>query len=95
MAVLDPRKTYKNLKKKGFQDAENRSSDHKYLEFYYNGLLVLYTKVSHGNKDIGDHLIKQMADQCKLDKNDFLDLAKCPLNFEGYIEKLRALEDII
>lgn len=89
MAVLDTKKTYRNLKKKGFQDAVHRSSDHNYLEFYHNEKLVLYTKVSHGKKEITNFLIKQMSDQCKLDKSDFIDLVKCPLDKEGYIVLLK------
>ena len=95
MAVLDPKKTYRNLKKKGFQDAVNRSSDHKYLEFYHDEVLVLYTKISHGSKEIGNYLIKQMSDQCKLNKKDFMDLANCPLDIDGYIDKLQELKLIV
>jgi predicted RNA binding protein YcfA (HicA-like mRNA interferase family) len=89
MAVLDAKKTYKNLLKKGFVDAPNRSDDHKYLELYHNDMLVLYTKISHGEKDLGDHLIKQMYAQCKLDKTQFLDLARCPMSQDAYFEMLR------
>jgi hypothetical protein len=52
--VLDGSKTYKSLKKKGFEDSPTKSVDHKYLEFYHEGKLVLYTKLSHGSKkDLG------------------------------------------
>ena len=61
MAVIDSKKTYNNLKKKGFVDSINHSDDHKYLELYHQGKLILYTKISHGSKkDVGDFLIKQM-----------------------------------
>ncbi len=85
MSVLDAKKTYKNLKKKGFVDSVNHSKDHKRLELFYNDKLVCHTKISHGNKDIGKYLIKQMSFQCKLDKNKFVDLANCPLSKEEYI----------
>jgi len=88
MSVLDPKKTLKNLRKKGFVDSFNHSKDHKYLELFHNNKLVCYTKISHGNKDIGDPLIKQMSFQCKLDKDEFMDLAKCPMSEEEYIELL-------
>lgn len=88
MSVLDPKKTYKNLKKKGFIDSPERSSDHKYLDFYLEDKLVLYTKISHGNDDIDDYLIKQMSYQCKLTKKEFMDLANCPLSKEKYIKIL-------
>ena len=89
MAVLDAKKTYKNLKSKGFQDAPNRSDDHKYLEFYQDEQLILYTKISHGEKDLDDFLIKQMSHQCKLPKSDFMDLANCPLSKKNYIDILK------
>lgn len=88
MSALNPKKTYKNLKKKGFVDSENRSDDHKYLELFYNNKLVLYTKISHGNQDLGNHLIKQMAVQCHLDKDEFMNLSNCPLSKEDYFEIL-------
>jgi hypothetical protein len=88
MSVLDHRKTYMNLKKKGFIDSTTKSVDHKRLEFYYNEKFVLSTKLSHGKKDIDNFLIKQMSFQCKLDKNDFIDLAKCPLSRNDFIQIL-------
>lgn len=88
MSVLDPDKTYKNLKKKGFIDSKTKSIDHKRLEFFYDKKLVLSTKLSHNNKDIGNYLIHQMSFQCHLDKNDFMDLAKCPLSKEDFIQIL-------
>ncbi|GAB2636713.1 hypothetical protein GCM10027035_33010 [Emticicia sediminis] len=88
MAVLDAKKTYKNLLKKGFDDASSKSDDHKWLELFYDGKLVLHTKISHGEKDLGDFLIKQMSLQCKLDKTDFMDLANCPLSKKQYFEIL-------
>lgn len=92
MAVLDAKKTYRNLKSKGFIDAPNKSDDHKYLEFYYEDRLVLYTKISHGEKDLGDFLIKQMSHQCKLSKSEFMDLANCPLSEDEYLKILKDKE---
>ncbi len=88
MSVLDPKKTYKNLKRKGFEDTLTKSVDHKRLEFFHEDKLVLSTKLSHNSKDLGDYLIKQMSFQCHLDKNDFIDLANCPLSKEDYIDIL-------
>ena len=89
MSVLDPNKTYRNLKKKGFIDSINKSVDHKYLEFFHNDKFVLHTKISHGNKDIGNYLIKQMSFQCgELSKSELIDLANCPLTKEEYIKIL-------
>ena len=88
MSVLNPKKTYKNLKKKGFIDSTTKSVDHKRLELFYDNKLVLSTKLSHSNKDLDDYLIKQMSVQCHLNKNDFIDLANCPLSKNEFIEIL-------
>lgn len=88
MSVLDSKKTYKNLKKKGFIDSTNKSDDHKYLELFYEKKLVCYTKISHGNSDIGNYLIKQMSVQCHLDTREFIDLSNCPLSKEDYFKIL-------
>lgn len=88
MSVLDSKKTYKNLKKKGFIDSTRKSIDHKRLEFFHDNKLVLSTKLSHNSKDLGDYLVKQMSVQCHLDKNDFIDLANCPLSKEDFIQIL-------
>lgn len=90
MSVLDPKKTYRNLKKKGFIDSPDKSDDHKYLELHHEGKFVLYTKISHGNSDIDDFLIKQMSDQCKLSKKEFMDLANCPLSKGKYLKILES-----
>ena len=89
MSVLDSQKTYNNLKKKGFIDSPKKSKDHKYLELFHNGKCVLHAKISHGNKDLDDYLIKQMSVQCHLNKNDFMDLASCPLSKEDYFKILK------
>lgn len=87
--VLEKKKAYKNLKKKGFIDSINHSGDHKYLELHFNGKMILYTKLSNGSKkDIDDFLINQMSKQCKLSKNEFADLVNCPLSEKKYLKIL-------
>ena len=93
--VLDGKKAYKNLKKKGFEDSKSHSNDHKYLEYHYEGKMILYTKLSHGSKkDLNNFLIKQMSTQCKLSKQDFADLVNCPLSAEKYVDKLKELGEL-
>jgi len=88
MSVLDPKKTFKNLKKKGFTESSNKSPDHKRLEFNFNGKWVLSTKLSHNSQDLDNYLIKQMSGQCHLEKGEFLDLVNCPLSKEEFIQIL-------
>ena len=90
MSVLDPRKTYKNLMKKGFTVASSKSKGHKRLELFHEGKFILQTKISHGNSDIGEYLIKQMCVQCKLSKTEFLDLANCPMSKSVYLDILKS-----
>jgi len=88
MSVLDAKKTYKNLKKKGFIDSISHGKDHKWIEFNFNGKYVCCTKVSHGNSELDDYLIKQMSTQCRLSKQEFIDLSNCPLSEEEYLKIL-------
>ncbi len=89
MAVLDAKNTLKNLKKKGFLEAINKSEDHKWLEFWIEDRLIAQTKISHGASDLGDFLIKAMSRQCYLSKEQFMDLAKCPLSQDEYLKILK------
>jgi predicted RNA binding protein YcfA (HicA-like mRNA interferase family) len=90
MAPLDAKQTYSSLLKKGFQEAKNKSCDHKWLEFWNDGKLTrVKTKMSHGEKEINDSLISLMARQTYLTSHDFREFAECNLNQEGYILKLK------
>ena len=66
MAALDAKSTYKNFLNKGFSESSNRAKDHKPVEFYHDGKLILWTKFSHNNEDIRDSLIAKMSQQCKI-----------------------------
>ena len=89
MGALDAKKTEKNLRKKGFEEAINKSPDHIRLEFFYEGRMIVNTKLSHNGQDLDDYLIKQMAKQCGLNKIQFKDLATCPLSQEEYLSILK------
>ena len=82
---LDKSDIEKSLKKKGFIEYD---TDHKYLVYKStDGILTtIKTKLSHGAlpKSIGDTLIILMAKQCKLKKNEFIDLIKCPIDRTKY-----------
>jgi hypothetical protein len=86
MPVLDAKKTYQNLLNKGFKAAKG---DHKYLEYHFNGRIIFHTKISHGEKELQDFHIGMMKRQCKLEKNEFIDLANCPLSATDYLEILK------
>ncbi len=50
----------------------------------------MFTKTSHGAREIDDHLLGRMAKQCKLSRADFDRLIDCPLGRAGYEAKLIA-----
>lgn len=93
-----PRKKSKveaSLRSKGFEQIEG---DHHY--FVYVTLegkrTTIRTKTSHTPKikDIPDNLLSQMAQQCKLNRQDFLQLVDCPLDQAGY-EELLSKQDFL
>ncbi len=85
--ILDGDKTYKALKKKGFIDATNKSKDHKWLEFWYEGkLTTIKTKFSHNDQELNNYLIKQISTQIHLNKEQFKEYVSCSISEEQYIE---------
>jgi hypothetical protein len=85
MVSLKGQKAHRSFLKKGFKD--ERDKKHIFYYFYFNGKKsTIYTKMSHNPGDLNDYLIGRMADQLKLEKNDFVELVKCPLLEENLIE---------
>ena len=67
-----------------------REGDHHFYSLVVGGKKTgIFTKVSHGEKEIHDVLLGQMAKQARLVKKDFLDLVDCPLSADEYLKKLR------
>ena len=85
----DKRKIEEALLKKGFND---REGDHHF--FIYHTLQgkksSIRTKTSHTPKmkEISDGILAQMAKQCRLNKQDFMNLIDCPLSREQYEVRL-------
>lgn len=75
------------LCKKGFESREN---DHTFFHLYVDGRKsIIFTKISHGEKEIGDRLLAMMARQLRLSRKQFLDLIDCPLAKTQYVSLLR------
>jgi len=74
------------LEKKGFLKT---MGDHIYLRFHdtLKRKSEIKTKISHGAKEYDDILLRLMAKQLKINKNQLKDLINCPLSQENY-EKL-------
>ena len=86
MAVLKTIQIDKALRKKGF---EVSNKNHHFYYYMNNGKKTnIFTKTSHSSDEINDTLIKKMADQVRLEKNEFKELVQCTLSGERYREIL-------
>ncbi len=86
MTSLKSQKVIAGLLKKGFRRSDN---DHAFLILYVDDRRTrVWTKVSHGGKDIADPLINKMSKQVYLNKKNFVDLVNCPMTAEAYLKKL-------
>lgn len=84
---LKTRDVKKALSSKGFKEKKER--DHFYYFFYYKGKKTsIFTKISHGQREIGDNICSQMAKQTRLTNGQFRRLVDCHLTEEGYIDTL-------
>lgn len=79
----------KSLQIKGFRA---REGDHNYFNYYSKAgkKTAVFTKTSHGAREIDDSLLSRMAKQCKLSNKDFGLLIECPLDRDTYEFKLIA-----
>lgn len=87
-----------SLGKKGFTETDSYR-DHYYFMYYTQSgkKTRIITKLSRGThyKSIGNSLLNMMAKECKLNKNDFMDLIDCPLSRADYEKKLIGKECVL
>jgi hypothetical protein len=70
--------------------SHERPGDHKFYHLYVAGAKTrIWTKISHGNREIHDGLLCTMARQLRLTNRQFRDLVECPLTAEGFARLLR------
>ena len=87
MMPKDAREVANGLAKKGFRRREN---DHAFFHLWIGEKkTAIYTKISQGEREIGDNLLSLMARQIKLTKKQFTELVECPMSFEEYVTLLR------
>lgn len=85
----DARTVAASLKRKGFSTRQN---DHTFYHLIVDGKDAgIFTKISHGEREIGTALAKRMQLQMKLQTtSQFRDFVDCPMSHEDYLELLRA-----
>ena len=74
---------------KGFQ---SKDGDHHYFIYHSRAgrKTRVFTKTSHGSREIDDNLLSMMAKHCRLSNKEFGQLVECPLTRESYEGKLIA-----
>jgi hypothetical protein len=83
--VLSQNEVEAELRRKGFKRS---NTDHRYYILYFNEKREAATFLSHGkNQDIGAHLLGAMAKVLGITTSEFIDLVKCPLSTEDYLDK--------
>jgi hypothetical protein len=71
---------------------KTRNSGDRLAWFEHDGKAVVFTKRSHGNKDLPENLIRQ---QLKLNEGQFSGLISCSVSRDDYIEILRSKKIIV
>jgi hypothetical protein len=66
---------------------KTRNAGDRLAWFEHEGIVVVRTKRSHGNKDLPESLIRQ---QLKLNETQFSGLISCSVSRNDYIEILRS-----
>jgi hypothetical protein len=75
------------LQAKGFRKTEN---DHSFFTLWVDGKkTVIHTKISHGEKELGNRLLSLMARQLGVTRSQFLLFVNCDLTQDGYVRHLR------
>lgn len=53
----------------------------------------VHTQISHGKNEYSDHLLSKVAKQLKVNKQELIDLIKCPISKEEYLNILEDDDD--
>ncbi len=75
------------LRRKGFRRV---GTHHRYFVYHTRSGLKsrIRTRTSHGGRELNAPLLAQMAKQCGVSRNEFLDLVDCPLDQKTYETKV-------
>jgi hypothetical protein len=77
------------LGKKGFRQSTKKGRDHDFFFFFHNNRKTnIFTKISHGEREIHDQNCSNMARQMRLTNPQFQDFVDCPLELSHYLQIL-------
>jgi hypothetical protein len=87
MSPMKARAVSSSLEAKGFRRSDTH---HMFFHLWVGGLrTAIHTKMSHGEREIGDPLVSAMSRDLKLSRKDFTRLIECPMSQQEYIQQLR------
>ncbi len=66
---------------------------HHIYRLYLDGVLAARTFMSHGQRELDEYHVGQMAKQMRLSRQEFLDAVECPLDAETYRTLVRQRRD--
>lgn len=90
--TIKSRELQSALLSKGFEEAkEGKSKDHKYYILTLDGKKYnIYTKISHGMKEIDKSLLKKIYKQLEMPDLEYLkNYSHCTITKDEYVEMLR------
>lgn len=82
MSPMKARSIASGLEAKGFRRSDKH---HVFFHLWVGGLkTAVHTRISHGEKEIGDPLVSAMSRDVKLSRKDFARLIDCPMSQQEY-----------
>ena len=87
MSALKTRLLAQGLLQKGFIEVE--SHHRRFFLHVFGKRTSVHTKISHGDKELGDTLAALVARQLSLNRKELDDLVNCPLDHAGYVDLLK------
>ena len=73
----------------GFEEAPNRSDDHRWFVLRLEGVADIFAFFSHGEREIGKVLEGKIARQLRVSRKFFLDMIECKNDSETYNQQVR------
>ena len=89
MPIYKDKDVKRILKSLGYREGPGSRNKHIYYYLYVNGLYTgINTHFSKNNQDIDDHLISQIANQMRINRQDFIKLMNGQIDREEYLRIL-------
>ena len=72
-----------------FAPADSRGQDHEWFQLRLEGYPAIFTKVSHGMREVTDSLLPKIANQLMVPRSFLLGMVECSQSREDYFARVR------